>query len=106
MQLLGPASLGVEMAEEDHHERGEAVVLLRGRGRAGPRLVEDRGGVALAARRRVAVAEAVVGQAGAEIVEVLVPPAQRVEKVLEAADVDVRGAAEAADPVVEGGSDR
>ena len=88
VQLLRPALLGVEMAEEYHHVRCERLALCPASPRV-PRGPSRRSTVAcgIGAVGRVALIEAVIRQPSADVVERLMALAQRVEQILELRDV-------------------
>jgi hypothetical protein len=76
MQLFGPAFLRVELAEEQHHERAELSVFLRGNGRATAGLGEDPGGHFGGTKVRVGLVHSVVGKPAAVLMKIIVPRAQ------------------------------
>ena len=85
MELLGPAALRVEMAEEEHHEGGESVVLLRGDLLARADLGKDPASLLLRAEIGVAMVKPVVGETTSLLVEELVPRVERTEEPIELA---------------------
>ena len=98
VQLLGPALLRVEPAEEQHHVRGEGARLFGRVDLPGAGAVECGRGLRVGARIRVADGEAVIGEPAAGVVEGLVPGAQRVEEIRELDDGGVRHAPRACRP--------
>ena len=101
VKLLRPAALGVEMAEEHHHERGELRMFQRRNRLALARLVKNSGGGFLGTKIRETVVHAVVGQAAALRMEKIMALFQRATERAETVDVNVRGGGKLLDPLVE-----
>ena len=105
VQLLGPAGLGIELAEEEHEVRSEIRVFLVGGGLAGADFIEDDGGAGFGAEIGVTVEQAVVGKTAARLMEEGVTIAEGVQKIRELADVHVGGGGETFDPGIEDGGE-
>ena len=103
VQLHGPAVLRIQPAQEQHHAGGEPDLFVQ-RGRLpGARFRENLRGSLLAAEFPVAVVQAVVGKPAPHPVEVLQAPAQGLEEIDEAPDLDARRRPQPLRPGVERG---
>jgi len=103
VQLLGPTLGGIPAAELEHEVRAELGPLRRRRRPPGARGVEDRLRLGVRARLRQRGLKAVVGEAAAHGVEVIVTFFQRGEQIVEGRDLHPRLAAEPLEPGVVGG---
>src|SRR3974377_1007610 len=100
MQLLRPALLCVQAAEEQHHQGGEGILLRNTRGPAPTRIGENPLGFGLAAWRGIAVRQTVVGKPPAQRMKMIVPEPQSVEKILEGPYLAMARPREPADPLI------
>ena len=69
VKLLGPTLLCVEMTEEKHEKGRELLMLLRRRGQSLTCAIENDGGRGGRAEIRIAVIQAVIGEARADGIE-------------------------------------
>src|SRR5262245_66109568 len=100
MQLLGPLFLRVHPAKSEHHERSELSVFLRRNFFSCARLGKNAGGGFFGTEIRETMVHAVIGQAAAVVVKVLMSLFQRFEERGETADVLVGRLRKPADPLV------
>ncbi len=89
------------MTEEKHEKGRELLMLLRRRGQSLTRAIENDGGRGGRAEIRIAVIQAVIGEARADGMEIIVALTQRIGEGLETVDFNVAGGGEAVNPRVE-----
>src|SRR5262250_139500 len=100
MQLFSPFLLCIQPPEEQHQQRGKLVVLFcRGR-LSSSDFVKNLRGLLLSTRSYVTMCESVVRESGTVCVEVVMTALQRIEELLQRADVGVTALLQSADPAI------
>ncbi len=101
MELFGPAPRGVELGREYQEVEREPFLVLCGYGYARAGFIEDGGGFRIGARQCGAAIEAMIGEARAEGVEIIVAASEGCEEVGKMGDRCVGHLFELRDPWIE-----
>src|SRR4029077_17740252 len=101
MQLFGPSFFSIKMAKEDHQVARELVWFLPAQGLSAPHPGKSGGRFSLRAAFGIALVPSMIREPAAVLMEVVVPLAQRCQKIGEPRDLNIRTAAELVHPFVE-----
>src|SRR5262249_47064 len=96
-----PLPLCIQVAEEQHKKGGKLFMLFCCDLLSRSRLIENRRGLWFAARLCVAVRKTMIGESCAGLMEVVMTKFERVQELLQCANIGVASPFQAADPAIE-----
>src|SRR5581483_224505 len=100
MKLFCPILCFIEAAKKQHHERSKLGMLLTIGRLSGTDLLEDVLGYSVRTKISIAMIKAVVGQAAARLVKMIVAPLQGIEEIVQSTNLNIGGGAEPINPRV------